>query len=95
MFYKKTNFFMKKFIELSIQRVDVAIVLGDGLKYIFKDWIKDIYVVPNGTDIFPTINVEDKFKKNNTSGKITVTWLSSLLKSKGILVFLESICLSY
>ncbi|MCX6111680.1 MAG: glycosyltransferase family 4 protein [Proteobacteria bacterium] len=90
-YYKNTNFFMKKFIELSMRRVNAGIVLGDGLKYIFEDWIKDIYTVPNGTDIFPTINLEDKFKKNNTSGKIIITWLSSLLKSKGLLVFLESV----
>jgi len=37
-FYKNTHWFMKRFIDFTLKRVDAAIVLGDSLKPILTDW---------------------------------------------------------
>ncbi|MGA1791489.1 MAG: glycosyltransferase family 4 protein [bacterium] len=79
-FYKNTHWFMKRFIDFTLKRVDAAIVLGDSLKPILTDWIKEVHVVPNGTDIRFSL---DKKRKGHNENEI-VLFLSNLAKSKGV-----------
>jgi len=55
-------------------------------KYIFKDWVDDIQVVPNATAINP--NISGKLHQQKKG--LTVTFLSNLFKNKGILDLLEA-----
>lgn len=80
-YYNNTNSFMKQFIDFTMKQVDTGIVLGSRLRYIFDDWVQDIQVVPNGTQFNPKLG--DKFKRNRNT--LTISYLSNLLKSKGVL----------
>ncbi len=80
-YYNHTNWFMKQFIDFTMGKVDTAIVVGNRLRYIFDDWIKDIQVVPNGTPFNPKLG--NKFKRNRDT--VIISYLSNLSKSKGIL----------
>lgn len=78
-YYDNTNWFMKKFIDFTMKHVNVAIVLGLCLRYIFDGWNKDIQVVPNGTPF--DSKIEDKFERNRSS--VTISYLGNLVESKG------------
>jgi len=80
-YYDNTNWFMKKFIDFSMNQVNVAVVLGECLRYIFDGWVKDVQVVPNGTPFNPKL--DDKFKRNES--RVTISYLGNLLESKGVL----------
>lgn len=85
-YYDESCWIIKKFIDLTMKKVDLAIVLGDSLKYIFNRWVKNCKVVPNGTDFNPDIS-----KKNLEHNKdITVSYLSNLIESKSVLDILEA-----
>lgn len=87
-FYNRSNMLVKAFIDFTMRFADRAIVLGECLKSIFGKWFRPemIDVVPNGTNI--KINdVEEKFQRRNPR-YLTVTFMSSLLRSKGIIDFI-------
>jgi len=83
---------MQRFIDFTLKKVDSAIVLGDALKPIFTDWIKDVYVVPNGTDILLSDNGNGQVCRHRMSanGRVTILFLSNLKKFKGILDVIKS-----
>jgi len=84
--YNKSNWFMKKFIDLTLGKVDTAIVLGKSSKPILSKWIKKIVVVPNGTDFKPDIT-----KKDITNNKdLIVSYLGNLYEFKGIFDLLKA-----
>ena len=86
-YYDKSNWFIKKFIDFTLKKVDTAIVLGNILKPILSSWIKNIKVIPNGTDFNPDIT-----KKNITNKKeLIISYLGNLYEFKGIFDLLEAI----
>lgn len=85
-YYYESFWIIKKFVDLTMKKVDLAIVLGDSLKHIFNKWVKKCRIVPNGTDFNPDIS-----KKNLEHNKdITVSYLSNLIESKSVLDILEA-----
>lgn len=80
--YNKTNFFMKRFIDLTMKCCDKVIVLGNCLKWIFDKWFdeRDIEVVPNGTTMKP--NIDNKFARGNDES-VVLTYLGGLCRDKG------------
>ena len=80
-YYDKTNRFMKQFMDFTMKQVDTAIVLGSRLKHIFNGWVEDVQVVPNGTPFNPKLG--NKLKRNRNT--LTISYLSNLLRSKGVL----------
>lgn len=88
--YKSTNIFMKKFIDLTMRRVDTGIVYSRALEHTLNNWVKDLCHVPNGIDFLSDLNLNNKLKKNKKFAKITVCYLSNLIKSKGIIDLIES-----
>jgi glycosyltransferase involved in cell wall biosynthesis len=85
-FYDKSNWFIKKFIDLTLGKVDTAIVLGNSLKPVLDKWISDIKVVPNGTDFNPDITKKNISNKNG----LNVSFLGNLYEFKGIFDLLEA-----
>jgi len=85
-YYSKSNWFIKKIIDLTLSKVDTTIVLGNCLKYIFNGWARNCEVVPNGTDFNPDISKKSFVKKKN----IIIGFLSNLIESKGVLDLLEA-----
>jgi glycosyltransferase involved in cell wall biosynthesis len=85
-FYDDSNILFKAFINNTMRFVDRAIVLGKCFKPIFYRWFKEerIDVVPNGTDM--NIDVSQKFQ-NKKERHLTVTFMSSLIRSKGVMDF--------
>jgi glycosyltransferase involved in cell wall biosynthesis len=83
-FRANTNRIMKWFISLTLRKVEVAIVLGERLRYIFSDTITKISVIPNG--IF--FNPGERPTGNKKS--LQVSFLSNFFRSKGILNLLEA-----
>ena len=77
-FYNKSNYINKFFIRTILSFCDSVIVLGNNLKYIFKDFFKDeqIHVVPNGANY----DIPQK-KKNKVP---SILYLANLQSSKGI-----------
>jgi len=69
-----------------LERVSIAIVLGESLRYIFKDLVRDknILIVENCVDDEFVINNEDFYKKIESIGNdINVLYLSNFIKEKG------------
>jgi len=89
-FYTETNRMMRGFINLTLKRVDAAIVLGESLREIFTGWIKDVYVVPNGMDILFSQNGRHEKHRMHGNGKVNILFLSNLMKSKGIVDVIKS-----
>lgn len=73
----------QQMVRSAMARVHAAVVLGENLRYIFKDFLPGdrIFVVPNGGDFsFP--------KRKNT--KLRVTYLANCLPGKGLKEVLEA-----
>jgi glycosyltransferase involved in cell wall biosynthesis len=68
----------KRYVKYILKKTQGVIVLGNKLKYIFKDYYSDdkIFVVPNGADY--------TIPPKNKSGEFKILYLSNLLASKGI-----------
>jgi glycosyltransferase involved in cell wall biosynthesis len=81
-----TNWYVKKVHAF----VDAQIVLGQNLKYLFKDIVPEekIFVVPNGKDI--TYNPKSKHNEN-----IKVLYLANMIRTKGSLDLLYAISQVY
>lgn len=90
-FYKKSPSFVKWFIDLTMKCVSDAIVLGECLQYIFEQWLtkSHIHVVPNGTTFNPEL--QNKFTTSDSSGPISLIYLSTVIPSKGILDVLDAV----
>lgn len=85
-FYKKSSFFLKKFIDITQYKVDLAIVLGEKLKHNFTKWLpmSKIKCLPNGIpDLYFPVFSDD----NST---INILFLGNLFKFKGFLTAVEA-----
>ncbi|MHA1285503.1 MAG: glycosyltransferase family 4 protein [Promethearchaeota archaeon] len=80
-FYNRLKPILKSFVKHSLSKVNSAIVLGKGLRYVFIGLVKNIYVLPNGSNI--KINKIRKHSGKNV--KIKISYLGNLMESKGIL----------
>jgi glycosyltransferase involved in cell wall biosynthesis len=89
-FYDNTSARMKKFVDLTMKKVDAVIVLGNNQRFNFDQWTNNIFVVPNGTDLLLDFNYEKKIALKKDA-VITITYMSNFFKSKGILEVLESV----
>lgn len=85
-YYNESNWFIKKFIDFTLRKVDTAIVLGNSLKNILDKWVNNIEVVPNG--VFFNSNIKRKYYKNNK--EIIVSYLGNLLESKGVFTLVKA-----
>lgn len=85
-FYDRSSWFIKRFIDFTLSKVDSAIVLGSSLKPVLNKWVRDIKVVPNGTDFNPDIS------KKSFEGKkeLIVSFLGNLYEFKGIFDLMEA-----
>lgn len=80
--------FQKKLNYSAINKINACIVLGDSLKYIFKNIVDEnkIYTVPNCVDNIYLLSQDDykkkltEIKSNNT---INILYLSNFIESKG------------
>lgn len=88
-FYEKGGPAVKLLVDLAMRFVDRVIVLGECFRSIFTRWVKEdcIDVVPNGTDF---INETNYSKTIKTEGFPIVTFMSSLIRSKGIVDFIRA-----
>lgn len=80
-FRSSVPWFFKVFIGYVLHRVDVAIVLGEGLKPLFRSSAKRVEVVANGTNFL----CEKRDKKTQDDGCVTVAYLGTLMRAKGVL----------
>lgn len=83
--YDQTTSIMKLIVRLTQKKIDVQVVLGENLRYMFEFLMPSnrIFVVPNGGNyIFPAINKNDAV--------ITILFLSNFIRTKGILDLLEA-----
>ena len=73
-----TKWYVKKIIRIS----DGVIVLGNNLRYLFKDYLPDekIFVVPNGADFPAGI----QHPGNRTGKTFRILYFANLLRAKGI-----------
>jgi glycosyltransferase involved in cell wall biosynthesis len=90
-FYEKSSLLYQKFIDLTMKRVDGAIVLGEKLKYIFEKWLSTdkIFVLPNFIEW--KFNEDKNYSTKNDASVVMITYLGNLLESKGIFDLLEAI----
>jgi glycosyltransferase involved in cell wall biosynthesis len=87
-FYEKSNFLVRFFILWTLSKVDSAIVLGKSLKSIFHGFIRNIEVVPNGSNFDPFNN--RKYVTKPEKNEITVSYLGNLFEKKGVLDLLHA-----
>lgn len=89
-FYETSGSIIRSVIRFTLKKVSAAIVLGECLRYIFKDLVPDekIIVVPNGiNDYYPG----DFIRKFSRSGIFKILFLSNLLRTKGLFEVLKVI----
>ncbi len=89
-FYSNANPLVKWFVNFTMRRIDRVIVLGECFRSIFSHWFSPeaIDVVPNGTD-FSLPDVNKKFQRS-PSKNVTITFISGLMRTKGILDFIKA-----
>ena len=85
--YDRSNWFVKRFIDFTLKQVDCAIVLGETLKYIIDRWVKNIKVVPNGTDFDPDISI----RRYGMKKEIVLGFLGNLYEFKGIFDLIQAL----
>ncbi len=94
-FYEARNGCTKRYVDFTMGLVDRAVVLGRTFIPIFSRWLPDnrIDVVPNGADRL-TSGAEEKLAKQGRQVR-SITFLSSLMRTKGILDFViaATLCL--
>ena len=83
----KSTYLTNQYFKFILKRTKGVIVLGQNLKYLFKDYFSDqsIFVIPNGGNY--TFN---KTKKDNDAD-IKILYFSNLLESKGVEDVLKAI----
>ena len=86
-FYAATNAAMRLCVRMAMRCVERAIVLGEVFKPAFLQWFPDsnIDVIPNGTSL--AVPAVEKKLSAPKSGPLTVTFLSNLIPTKGIVEF--------
>ena len=87
-FYEKSNSLVRFFIRWTLNKVDIAIVLGKSLESIFYGLVKYIVVVPNGTDFDPFNN--RKYVTKPEKKEIIASYLGNLFEKKGVLDLLQA-----
>lgn len=77
-FYNKSSSLIKSRINNSLKKCAGAIVLGNNLRYIFKDFFpkEKIFVVPNGGNY--------SYPQKQKSDKVNILFFSNLLVNKGV-----------
>ena len=83
----KSSGLTRFYFKFILKRTNGVIVLGNNLKYLFKDYFKEesIFVIPNGGNY----KIEKSNKESNT--KVNILYFSNLLESKGVEDVLKSI----
>ncbi|RKY39403.1 MAG: hypothetical protein DRP75_02245 [Candidatus Omnitrophota bacterium] len=84
-FYDSSGIWMKKFIDFSLRKVDVFIILGESLRYTVQRWSKSIEVLPNGIEFSVDIN-----KKVWQKSPVVISFMSNFFRKKGIIDFLKA-----
>ncbi len=92
-FYESAGWLTKTFVDATMSKVDVGIVLGEDLARNLDRWVGEIRVIPNGTDVCREGPVENRISERRASRVFVVTFLSSLIESKGIFDFLRAAAL--
>jgi glycosyltransferase involved in cell wall biosynthesis len=88
-FYQESSFLFKTYIKWTLNKVDIAIVVGWNLKGIIEGLVKRIYPVWNGTEIYQI--KEGQHCSVKKRDKIVVGYLGNLFRSKGIIDILNSV----
>jgi len=81
-FYKNSGRIFKKIIDLTLKKIDKAIVLGNVLKPVMKKWFDkdDIFVLYNGIK-----SQGFKLKNKKNRDKIIIGYLGNLYREKGFM----------
>lgn len=84
-----SEWLMKRYVQSTFKGTNGAIVLGERLRYLFKEWYADeeIFVVPNG------LNLDFSHIARIQQKKLIIRYLSNLQPSKGIRESLEGFSL--
>ncbi len=71
----------------TMKRISGAVVLGENLKYIFRQWLpeKMIFSVPNGLNI----NYKSGIRKENT--RFVIRYIGNLIRAKGIFEIIQAV----
>ncbi len=87
-FYEKSNSFVRFFIQWTLSKVYTAIVLGKSLKSTFQGFVRNVEVVPNGSNFDPFNNRKYVIKPEKK--EIIVSYLGNLFEKKGVLDLLHA-----
>ncbi|MDY7001702.1 MAG: glycosyltransferase family 4 protein, partial [Thermodesulfobacteriota bacterium] len=92
-FYDQSGLPTRKGIDFVMRFVDRVVVLGEVMRPIFRKWFDDsqIDVAPNGTDL--VVKGVDK-KLQGTGSARVFTFMSSLMRTKGIVEFIKAALLA-
>ncbi|QNM14779.1 glycosyltransferase family 4 protein [Fusobacterium hominis] len=92
--YNSQSKIIKQILTFFLRRITGVIVLGNSLRYMFKDLVDNdkIFICENGVEdniIATKIDIEKKVKKFKNTRKRRIIYLSNLMKEKGILDLLK------
>jgi len=87
-FYKNESKYIQKLIDITLKNIHRVIVVGDCLKYIFMNKVRDIVVVPNGVADLHYFQLNGEIKK--TRDIFHVSFISNFFEEKGIITFIKA-----
>lgn len=83
------NKFQRKFVECSLRKIEIGIVLGESLAFNYRGLVKKVGVVSNG--VATNFITSEDLKGKSKSKDIRVLYLSNLISSKGYVQLIEAI----
>ncbi len=91
--YEQKNILFQRFIRIVLNQISAMIVLSSSFKRIFEDLLprRKIFVVSNGVELIPINSHNDTEPLNPHEKPLTVLYLGTMNKNKGISVLIKSI----
>jgi len=83
-FYNKSTKIGKRFIKYCLSKVDYSIVIGNSMKDVYKNLVKNIVIIYNG------INTDNYYNISNNEN-ITIGYVGNYSNSKGTFDFVKSL----
>lgn len=90
-FYETSGRWTRWFIDSTLPLADAGIVHTERLTHHLRPWLRNVYTVPNGADPGAPPEWTSLLETRIASNFVTITYLSNLIPSKGLLTLIGAI----
>ena len=91
--YEERTPIFRRFIRMVLNQATAMIVLSESFKNIFDGLLplNRVFVVANGIENQPKVNIEKRVLEEKKEKRLTILYLGTLNRYKGVLVLIKSI----